>query len=565
MKSIYEEKIWLKFYPTGVPFAVPIPIKAVGAAFDESVKRWKSKTAIRFYGARIRYGDLKDKVDRFASALFDLGVAKGDRIAFLLLNSPEYVISFFAAAKIGAIITPISPAYVSSEIRHQLEDSGAEHIICQDILYEAVKNTGIRFKNVILTSIVESLPKMKKFISRSVFRHVYQKIQDPVPKILTKEGYHFHDLMKKYRPSPPRIEINPEKDILTLSYTGGTTGLPRGVMITHYNVMATLTQFRAFYPTFMDGNETLIAIMPFNQITGQTTVLTNGILSGSTAVIITVPNADDILNSIVTCKVSQLGGTPSIFEILKYYEKTQRVNWKNLKMVCSSTDALHAATADDWKMRTGTVIHDLYGMTETTGLCAGTPQGRGKIGSVGIPLPNTVIAIADPDKNELIPIGEIGEVLVSGPQVALGYWNNPNATNGCVVDIQDVKWWRTGDLGRMDEDGYFYLYDTKRDLIKSEAFRVHAREVEEVLESHPQIKHAAVIGLQDIKAGGAIKAFVVLEPDARGKISEEKIIQYCEGKLEHYKIPKVIESVGELPKTDMGRVSRRELREMEEM
>jgi long-chain acyl-CoA synthetase len=565
MTSIYEERVWLKSYPSGVPDTVEIPVKSVGEAFDEATEKWKNRTAVIFYGTKISYQELREKVDRFATALSDLGIKKGDVIAFLLLNSPEHIIAFYGAAKIGAIVTPISPVYVSSEIKHQLEDSGAEHIVCQDILYEGVGETGVRFKSVILTNIAESLPKMKKFMGKSILRGVYQKMAAPSPEIMTREGFHqFQDLVKKYPPSQPKVEIDPKEDVLAILYTGGTTGEPRGVMITHYNVMASRAQYKAFYPFFEDGKETTISYMPFYHAAGLAGMV-SGIVQGSTSVIITTPDLDTILDTITTYKTSGFGGAPTIFEMLKDYEKTHRVNWKSLKFINSAADALHERTFMDWKARTGTVIHDLYGLTESTGLAAGTPRGKEKIGSVGVPLPNTMMGIADPDKDEFLPLGDTGEVVINGPQVTAGYWNNPEATKECQAIINGIEWWRTGDLGKMDEDGYFYLYDRKRDLIKYKGLRVHAREVEEVLKTHPQIKEAGVIGVRDIKVGEKVKAFVVLQPDARGKLSEEEVVQHCQGKLASYKIPKIIEFVGQIPKTDVGKVSRRELREMEEI
>ncbi len=562
--SIYEEKIWLKSFPPGVPASVEVSMKSVGEAFDEATEKWNNKTAIIFYGSKISYRDLREKVDRFATALSVLGVKKGDVIAFLLLNSPEYVVAFYGSAKIGAIITPISPVYVSSEIKHQLEDSGAKHLVCQDILYEAVRETGVEFKNVILTNIAESLPLTRRFMAKSILRGLYQKMASPSPDIMLREGFHqFKELIKKYPPSPPKVEINPEEQVLNLPYTSGTTGKPKGVMTTHYNIIASRAQHHAFYPFFEDGKETTISYMPFYHNAGLASMM-GGTIQGFTLVVITTPDLDTILDAIATYRPSSFGGAPAMFEMLKDYEKTHRVNWKSLKFINSAADALHERTAIDWKARTGTAIHDLYGLTEVTGLAAGTPRGKEKIGSVGIPLPSTLMAVVDPDKDEFLPLGEIGEIVVDGPQVTVGYWNNPEATKECQAVINGIEWWRTGDLGRMDEDGYFHLYDRKRDLIKYKGLRVQAREVEEVLKTHPQIKEAGVIGVRDLRVGENVKAFVVLQPDARGEISEEDIAHYCQDKLASYKIPKIIEFVGEIPKTDVGKVSRRELREIEE-
>jgi len=563
-KSVYEERPWLKYYAADVPAEVDIPNKSVSQAFDEATEKWKDKTAIIFYGRKIGYRELREKVDRFATALIDLGIKKGDRVALLLLNSPEHIIAFYGVIKTGAIAIPISPVYVSPEIKHQLEDSGAETIICQDMLYDGVEKTGIKLKNVILTNIAESLPTWKRLLGKGILRGVYQKMAAPSPELFKREGFHqFRELIKKYPPNPPKVEIDPEKDLLDLPYTGGTTGLPKGVMISHYNMIADLEQFRAFYPFLKEGKEVGVAYMPFYHAAGRVMGLLNGILHGHTLVVITTPDPDDILNAISSYKVTNFVGAPTVYEFLKDYEKTDRVNWKSLKLVASGADALHEFTARDWKTRTGVTIHDAYGMTELTAISHISPLGRVKTGAVGVPIPNTLAAIIDPDKDEFLPMGELGELVVSGPQVTPGYWNKPDATRECEAIIDGVRWWRTGDLAKMDEEGYFYLYDRKRDLIKYKGLRVYAREVEEVLKIHPQIREVGVIGVKDIKVGENVKAYVVLEHDARGRLSEQDIIEYCKGKLTYYKIPRIVEFVGEIPKTDVGKVSRRELRETE--
>jgi len=563
MSSIYKKKPWLKSYPAGVPAEVDVPVRSLNNAFDEATDRWKKKTALIFYGKKISFKELKEKVDSFANALSNLGIKKGDRVALLLLNSPEYVIAFYGVLKVGAAVTPVSPVYVSSEIKHQLEDSGAESVICQDILYESVEKTGLKLKNVILTNISDSLPPMKRFLGKSILRGVYQKMAAPSTEVIEREGFHqFYDLIKKYPPTPPDVEINPKEDIAILPYTSGTTGLPKGVMATHYNLIAGEIQFQTLYNLFEEGKETLVAYMPFYHIAGQLLAVGSGIIRGYTLVVITTPNIDDVLEATSKYGATYFFGAPAMYESLKDYEKTDRVRWKKLKILLSGADALHEITARDWKKRTGVDLHDAYGMTEIS-MSHASPLGKGKIGSIGIPIPNTMGAILDPDEDVFLPQGEMGELVVSGPQVTKGYWNNQEATDECEAIIDGVRWWRTGDLAKMEEDNYFYIYDRKRDLIKYKGLRVYAREVEEVLKIHPQIKAVGVIGVPDIKVGENVKALVVLESDARGNLSEDDIIEYCKDKLTHYKIPKIVEFVGEIPKTDVGKVSRRELREEE--
>lgn len=564
LKSLYTNSPWLQSNNPGVPDNVTIPLKSVGEAFDEATEKWKNKTAMVFYGRKVPYKELREKVDRLATALYDIGVRKGDRVAILLLNSPEHVTSFYAVIKLGAIVTPISPVYISLEIKHQLEDSEAEHIICQDILYAAVEKTGVKFTNVILSNISESLPIIKKMLGKSILRGVYQKMAAPSPKILLQEGfYKLQELIQKYPPNPPKVEINPDEDLLTLPYTGGTTGAPKGVMITHRNVIASIMQYKAAQPFLKDGEEVTVGVAPFYHAGGQFTVVIFGIISGYTVLVLTSPDIDDVLYATYNEKASVFISAPTMFEILKDYEHTNRVNWNKLKVIYSGADALHENTSRGWEARTGVCLHESYGMTETVCITHCTPFGKKKTGSMGIPVPGTLAAILDPDKDEYQPIGELGELVVSGPQVTKGYWRNPEATKECEALLDGVRWWRTGDLARMDEDGYFYIYDRKRDLIKYKGLRIYAREVEEVLKNHPQIKEVGVVGVQDIKVGENVKAYVVLEGEARGILSESDIIEYCKDKLTPYKIPKIIEFVGEISKTDVGKVSRRELRELQ--
>ena len=562
MTSIYEKRPWLERYPDGVASDVEVPLKSVGEAFDEATEKWKNRTAVIFYGRKIRFKELRDKVDRLANALASIGIKKGGRIALLLLNSPEYLMSFYAATKIGAVLTPISPVYVSREIAHQLRDSGAESIICQDILYEGVERSGVELKNVILTNISDSLPKMKKIMGKSILRGVYQKMAAPSPDIVAREGfYQLHDLIDSHDPNPPAVEINPKKDLMVLPYTGGTTGLPKGVMVTHFNGVVNVMQVAAYLPTLKEGKETLIAYMPYYHAAGQSVGVLIGILLGYTQVTITTPEIDDILTSIVRYKATFFMGAPTMYEMLKDYEKTDRVAWKKLKVSLSGADSLHDDTAREWKERTGVTITEGYGMTETTATTHMGPLGKEKLGSMGFPIPGTMSAILDPDEDKYLPAGEMGEIVSMGPQVSLGYWRNEEATRECEAEIDGKTWWRTGDIGRMEEDGYFYVYDRKRDLIKYKGLRVFAREVEEVLKTHPRIKEVGVIGVPDQWVGENVKAVVVLESDARGKISEADITEYCKDKLSHYKIPRIVEFVGEIPKTDIGKVSRREIRE----
>jgi long-chain acyl-CoA synthetase len=564
-KAAYDARPWTKWYLEGVPKDITVEEESVVDTFNETTEKWKDKTAVVFYGRKVSYKELRDQVDRFAAALHDLGIKKGDKIALLLLNSPQFIIAYMGALKAGATLTAISPVYVSSEIKYQIEDSGARMLVCLDILYDNVEKSGVKLDAVILTSIGEYLPGMKKFMGSSVLRAVYQKMAAPPVELFQREGfYRFQDLLKKYPPNPPDIKFNIREDIVTLPYTGGTTGKPKGAKITHYNFAAARQIADGFWGEIVQkGKETVIAYLPFYHIYGQAVVMMGGMTEGYTSILITTPDPDDILSALENYKGTIFYSVPALYEYLKDYEKTDRVNWKKIKVLISGADALLEDTAVGWEKRTGARIHEGWGMTETTSTGMVNPYGRAKLGSFGVPMPGCVAGIVEAEGTKFLPVGETGELVFKGPNVFPGYWGKPEATKEVLMEVEGETWLRTGDLARMDEEGYFYFYDRKKDMIKYKGLQVFAREVEEVITSHPQVREAGVIGIPDPDVGERVKAIVVLESEARGRVSEEDITKYCAVKLAGYMVPKIIEFRGEVPKTDIGKVSRRELREEE--
>jgi len=560
-KARYQEKPWLKFYPSGVPDAIEIPDKSLPQVFDEVAGKYSGKDAIIFYGNKISYGKLKEEVDRFASALHGLGIGKGNKLALYLLNSPQYIIAYFGALKAGATLTPISPVYTSIEVKHQLQDSEAESIVCQDFLYDNVERAGVKLKNVIITDIGEYLPTSKKLAGKSVLGR-YGKTEAISPKAIESLGFHqFQKLLKKYPPNPPKIEIDAREDVAVLPYTGGTTGLPKGAVLTHRNLLACQMQCLAFMPTLEQGKEVIPALLPFYHIYGQVVVMLNGLTMGATLILFTTPDLDEVLDSMDRYKATTFFSVPTAYQFLKDYDKTSRFNWKSLKIITSGADTLHESTVKDWERRTSSKIQEGYGLTECSAVSHLNPMGRPKIGSFGVPLPNVIAAVVNHETNEFIPPGEIGEMILHGPNIMKGYWKRPEDTKESLIELDGKIWLKTGDLVRMDDEGYFFFYDRKKDMIKYKGYSVFAREIEEVLHQHPQIKAAGVLGVPEPTVGQLIKAIVVLQPEARGKLSEEDIIKFCTERLAHYKVPKIVEFRGELPKTDVGKVSHRELRE----
>ena len=562
IKQAYLSKPWLKYYPAGVPENPNIPEMSVPELIDQLADKYAKNTALIFYGKKITYGRLKELIHRFATGLADQGVKKGDTVALYLLNCPQYVIAYFAALKLGAKVTPISPVYTSKEVKHQLEDSDAKTVVCQDILYSNVEKAGVKLDRVILTSIGEYLPALKKWFGKSAMAKAYGGMHVPTPEQIKEAGLlSFQDLIRRYPPKPPQVTIDPVKDIAVLPYTGGTTGLPKAAILTHRNMIALQVQVLSFWPLFEEGKEVGMAFLPFFHIYGQVVVMLGGLALGSALVLFTTPDIDEILSAIERYRASAFYGVPTMFEYLKEYEKTDRVNWKRLKLIVCGADTLHESTIEAWERRTGSKIFEGYGMTETTAVSHGSPVHRPKKGSFGVPIPGMRAGILDHAGTDWVPVGEVGELILNGPNIMQGYWKRPEGTAETFIEIEGEKWLRTGDLVSMDEEGYFHFFDRKRDLIKHKGYSVFARHVEEVLFQHPQIKAAGVVGVPDPKVGNVIKAYVVLESEARGKVSEEEIIGFCRKNLAHYKVPQIVEFRGELPKTDVGKVSRRELRE----
>ncbi len=561
-REVYAAKPWVAHYPHGVSENVQIPDISVPQAFDKMAEQYANKNALIFYGKKITYGKLKEQADAFAAALWNLGIRKGDTVALYLLNCPQYVIAYFGALKVGAKITPISPVYTSKEVKHQLKDSEAKAIVCEEILYDNIERTGVPLDHVILTDIALYLPPLKKLFGKNALSKAYSGMAAPSQEHVEKAGLlRFQDLLKKHPGPPPLVDIHPKEDLAALPYTGGTTGLPKAAMITHYNMIALQQQVSAFWPMFEQGNEVTMGFLPFFHIYGQVVIMFNSLVQGWTVVLFTTPDIDEILSAMDRYQASSFFGVPTLYEYLKEYEKADRVNWKRLKMIACGADTLHESTIKAWERRMGAPIMEGYGMTETTAVSHSTPYHRPKSGSFGVPLPGVEAAIVEVDGDKCMPVGEDGELILSGPNIMQGYWRRSEGTREAMMEMDGKQWLRTGDLVRMDEEGYFHFFDRKRDLIKFKGYSVFARHVEEVLYKHPKIKAAGVVGVPDPKLGHLIKAYVVLESDARGKISEEEIIAFCRENLAHYKVPKIVEFRGELPKTDVGKVSRRELRE----
>ena len=544
----YKDRPWASHYAEGVPGAVDVSARPVWTLLDQAADAFPRRAALHYYGASISYRELREQADAFAAGLANLGVGKGDRVALYLVNSPQFVIAYFGILKAGGTVVPISPVYSSSELAFQIRDSGARYIVCQDLLYGNYERAELDLKGAIVTGAHEYLPTLKGVFAKKA----------PLPS-----GPSVHSFQKLLggtgAASAPNV--NPDTDLAVLPYTGGTSAQPKGVRLTHANLVACAAQLRAFFPNLTEGAEVVAAALPLYHIYGQVGVLLMGITLGATLVMFTSLDLGQILSTMDRQGVSVFYGVPALYEVLRNHAKTTWVNWKKMKLVVSGADSLPETTAIGWEERTGKPILEGFGMTETSGVSHVNPPSRIKRGAFGIPLPNVEAAVADPESGGLLPVGEVGELLLSGPNITAGYWKRDEDNRRAFTQVDGKRWIKTGDLVRMDDEGYFHYYARTKDLIKYRGFSVFLREIEEVLTSHPMVKAAGVIGVKEPKVGEYPMAYVVLKPEARGRVTEADIRDFLKEKLAPYKVPKVVEFRSELPKTDVGKVSRRDLRE----
>jgi long-chain acyl-CoA synthetase len=552
----YLKRPWLKWYAKGVPPDMNLPEKTIIEATDGNIKKWGDKVAVIFYGKKMKHKEIHEASLKLATALHNLGIKKGDVVAMYLPNCPQFIISYYAILRLGATVTTISPLYTSREIAYQLRDSEAKAIICLDLHYEKVEKAleEVKLDHVIITSIADYLPGGGGLMDRLRGTPLRAELKEE------KKLLNFRDLIDKYPPNPPNVQMSPD-DVAVLPYTGGTTGDPKGAVLTHRNIVSLQEIMWNFFPEMEEGKEVAIAALPFYHIYGQSVIMLGGMFHGGTAVLFAKPELDEILDAIQDYNVTLFYGVPTLYKYLVDHPKTKRVNWKKIKYLFCGADTLHEATRKQWERITGREIREGYGLTETTAVSHTNPPYRNKPGSFGVPLPNTYAAVADPEKNEFLPPGEVGELVLSGPQIMREYLNKPEENAKCFFEAKGIRWFRTGDMVRMDEEGYFFFVERKKDLIKYKGLSVYSHEIEDVLYKHPKIKEAAAIGVPDPEVGQRIKVIVVPHPDYRGKLTEEEVIKWCEEKLAPYKVPKLVEFRGEVPKTDVGKVDHKRLRE----
>lgn len=552
-----KEFFWVKHYPEGVPAHIDIPDIPLFEFLENAARKYPSKEAIIFMGLKMTYAQLKDSVDRLATAMHAMGVGKGDRVAIMLPNCPQAVISYYAVIRLGAVAVMTNPLYMERELSHQLRDSGAETIIFLDSLHTKVLKVApdTQLKNLVVTGIQDYLPFPLNFLYPIKARKQGQNMEVPSDRGILK----FKELLKKNPPSPPPVEIDTENDLVLLQYTGGTTGLSKGAMLTHKNLVSNVLQVKAWLTDCQEAGERMLGVLPFFHVFGMTVAMNFTINTCSTMILLPRFEIETVLKQINKYKPTLFPGAPTMYVAVISHPEVKKYDISSIKACISGAAPLPVEVQEKFEAMTGGKLVEGYGLTESSPVThCNSIYGKRVAGSIGQPLPNTDIKIVDTELGtEEMPLGEVGELCVKGPQVMKGYWNMPEETARTLRD----GWLYTGDMARMDEEGFTYIVDRKKDMVIAGGYNIYPREVEEVLYEHPKIKEAVVAGVPDAYRGETLKAYCVLKEGETA--TEKEIIDFCKQNLARYKVPKLIEFRDELPKTMVGKILRRVLVEEE--
>jgi long-chain acyl-CoA synthetase len=547
---------WTRFYGQGVNPNISAPKISLSEYFDQACEKYGANIAAVFLDTPVTFAKLKDYVDRFASALKGLGIGKGSRVMLLLPNSLQFIVSYYGTLKTGATVVPINPLSTGTEIKELATASSAEAIICLDIFVdnvkEALKTTNL--KHAIVTNIADHLPGLKKTLGKLLGKIPSKKLpEDPVYKPY---------LSMLSQPSVKvAVSVEPEKDLASIQFTGGTTGFPKGVMLTHYNILSNIFQMYEMIKPYIDeGKEVFAALLPFYHIYGQTVLLGAGLTHGNTLIVFPRLELEKFMQDLSRYRVTVFPGVPTLFNVMSKHRLADEVNYSSIKLVISGADMLPPDVADVFEAKFGKKIVEGYGLSEASPVTHVNPPDRVKKGSFGIPIPSTLAGVISLETREFLGPGRVGEIVVSGPQVMQGYLG----ANNSEVFIFEAgrRWLRTGDLGYMDEEGYFYFTERLKDVIKHKGFTVFPAEIEKVLYEYEAVKEASVVGIPDPVVGEKIVAAVVLKPEYRKPDEVEKLMEFCRQKLAEYKQPSQIILVDEIPKSLVGKMLRRKVREM---
>ncbi len=541
------EKPWLKSYPEGI--RPEIELSEVPAYHDlfQKIQRYPDRTALIFYGKKVSYRELGEQIDRFAAALQRrLGIKKGDRVGIILPNCPQNVIATVGAQRAGAIPVLFNPMYVTREIEYQVKDSGCQVMVTLDLFWQKVRAAG-GVERYIVTGMRDYLP----FPLNLLF-----PLKQKAPRIPADEAIRFMDLLEEPATGFAPAEVDPKEDVAVLLYTGGTTGVSKGVMLTHFNLVSNIAQIREWLKRGEEHHDTVLVVLPMFHSYGFTAALGYALATGGTCILVPKFEAKEVLKLIQKYRPTSFPGVPTIYTALMKEPDFGKYDIKSIEFCVSGAAPLPVELMQKFEGTTGSGIVEGYGLTETSPVTHSNPlHGTRKPGSVGLPYPNTEVRIVHPETGEDLPIGQEGEILIKGPQVMKGYWNRPEATAEVIKD----GWLYTGDIGRMDEDGYLYIVDRKKDMILAGGFNIYPREIDEVLYQHPAVLEACAVGVPDEYRGETVKAFVVLKPGMTA--TEQEILDFCKERLAAYKRPRSVEFLPELPKSTVGKVLRRVLAE----
>ncbi len=551
------ERPWFKFWPEGVPKHIDYPIMSLSDVLRKSAEKYPNNTATVYFDRGISYRELNITVDKFAAALSEMGVKKGDKVALFLPNVPQFIIAYYGAIRIGAIETAVSPLYKEREVEHQLVDSEAETIVVLDMLYPIVEHVleKTKIKRIIVTNLREYMSYVTAVMGSLLGKIPLRKV-DRAPNV-----YFFQELLRGRQPNPPKVEINPEEDLVALQYTGGTTGISKGAMLTHMNLVSNAVACDAWLRG-TEGKETFLTVLPLFHIYGMTTGMNAPIYQAGKIVMLPRFDILSTLRAIQKHKVTVFCGAPTMYSMLLSHPEFSRYNLKSVRFCISGSAPLSPEVQKKWMDATGGVLVEGYGLTESSPVTHCNPLDKSmktvKVGSIGLPWPDTDAKILEIEAGEQeLSVGEIGELAVKGPQVMKGYWKMTEET----ATVLRNGWLFTGDIGKMDEDGYFYITDRKKDLIKYKGYSVYPREIEDVLYEHQAVELCAVVGKPNAASGEIPKAFVVLKDGAQA--TEEEIMNFVNGKVAQYKAIRELEFRKELPMTLVGKVLRRVLQQEE--
>ena len=565
-KETSGTKPWLQFYDEGVPPSLDYPQVPLDRLLAESAAKHPDHPAIIFGGAvssrvmdkALSYRQLDDAVNRFAAAMQKLGVKKGDRVAMFMPNCPQLVIAYYGTMRAGGIAVPSNFLYTADEMEHQLNDAGAEIVVTLSSFYQRIHGIRgtTRLRHVIVTNIKEYFPTLL----RVLFSLAREKKEGHRVELASEDDIWFQSLLSEAAPEPTPVEVGFD-DTACLIYTGGTTGVPKGAELSHRNVVSNAVAGSTWAHS-REAGEVSIGALPFFHSYGMTAVMNMSIAKACTMVLI--PDPRDVLHimgAISKHKATLYSAVPTSYVRINTHPQVKEFDLSSVRVCLSGAAPLPLSVQDAFQTITGGKLVEAFGMTEASPATHVNPLDRNKIGTIGVPWPDTDSRIVDVDTGEEeLPQGDIGEMIMQGPQVMKGYWRMPTETANVLREHPSIGpglWLHSGDIARMDEEGYFQIVDRKKDMIICGGFNVYPRDIEEVLYKHPAVKEAGVIGIPDEYRGETVKAFVVLKEGMAA--TEQEIIDYCREHLAKYKVPSSVKFRSSLPKSAMGKVLRREL------